>query len=186
MLESVEDIGAETLVVVFIFLVGDVLHEYGGVEIDDGAWHTLRAVGGEVHRGEGTIGAVASADHCHTLPSAGMGVEPICLLTRHTVFHFHQVWGKHCIPLTVDVIGEDGPFITPLTQILHRSRPHTDVGSAILREGHIVGTDDVGTKLPGIVGIFKNAGFTIGHMFPKREVGILCRNRQTAEQSEEQ
>ncbi len=45
----------------------------------------------------------------------------------------------------------------------------------------VVRADDIGTQLAGIVGILEHAGFTVGQMFPQRQVGILGIHRQRRE-----
>ena len=175
MLETVEYVCAESLVVVFVFLVGNVLNEYRWVEVDERARNALGAVFSKVYGSERTVGAVAAAYHCHALPSTRVGIEPVGLLARVAVLHLDEVGCKHRVPLSVNVMSEDRTLVTPLAEVFNRCRPHADVWSAIACVSHIVRADDVSAELPRVVGVFKNARFTIGHMFPQWQIRILSR-----------
>ena len=174
MLESIEHIGTEALVVIGVFLVGDVLDEHRGVEVDERARKAPPAVFGEVDRCERSVGAVALTHHSHSSPPSGVRIEIICFLPRGAVSHLHEVGGIHGVPLSVDIVSEDGTLVAPLAQVLYRCRPETDVVAAIGGVVDIVRAHDVGPVLSGVVGVFENPGLTIGQMLPKRKVGILC------------
>ena len=70
MAEAVEHVSPESLGVVRIFLVCNILHEYRRVEVNERAFHTSRTVGIEVYGSERAVGAVALAYHWHAAPSA--------------------------------------------------------------------------------------------------------------------
>jgi hypothetical protein len=61
---------------------------------------------------------------------------------------------------------EDWSFVSPLAEVFHRRRPHTDIVSAIASVGDIVRTYDVGSMLARVVWVFKYSGFSIGQMLP--------------------
>ena len=121
MLEAVVDISTIALAEIRVALVGDGLNKHRGVEVDHGAWQTLRTVGSQVDRHKGTIGTVALANHRHALPATAVRIEPIGLFARGLIHHLHQIGGKHGIPLSIDKIREDGTLVTPLCQVFHRS-----------------------------------------------------------------
>ena len=172
-LETVEHVGAETLVEILVLLVRDVLDEYRRVEVDERAGQTLRAVLRQVHRHERTVGPVALTHHRHTAPSARVGIQPVGLLARSLVLHFHQVGGKHRVPLAIDEPRKDGTLVAPLAQVFHRSRPHADIGTAVGRICNVVRTDDVRTQLTGVVGVFKHAGLAVGQVLPQGQIRVL-------------
>ena len=172
-LEAVEHVGAEALVEVGVLLVGDVLDEHRGVEVDERAGQALGAVLGEVHGSEGAVGAVALTHHGDAAPAARVGIEPVGLLARLAVGGTHEVGGEHGVPLSVDEPREDRAFVAPLGEILDGCRPHADVGAAVGGVGHVVRADDVGTQLAGLVGVFKHAGLAVGQMLPQGQVGVL-------------
>ena len=179
-LESVVDVCTETTFVIRVFLVCYIFYKDRGVEIYDGTLHTTTAVLGKVDGGERSVGAVALAHHGHTAPSARMGIEIVCLLSGLAVFHFHQVGGKHGVPLPVHKMREDGAFVFPPAEVFHWSGPHSDVRPAIGGISHIVRANDISTVLAGVIWVFKHSGFTVGKMFPQRKVGVLCRGKHGA------
>ncbi len=87
-------------------------------------------------------------------------------------FHFHQIGGIHHIPLTIHLVGEDGTFISPPGEVLHRCRPHPDIGTAVTGKSQVMRADDVGAVFAWIVGVFKHAGFSVGQMLPQREIWV--------------
>ena len=173
MLETVEHIGAEALVVILVLLVGDVLDKHAGIEVDQRAGQTTASVLSQVDGRKRSVRTVALADCRHALPTTGVGIEVVGLLARSLVFHFHQIGGKHRIPLAVNVMREDRAFVAPLGEILDGSRPHADVAAAIGRIVGVVRADDVGAQLTWVVGVFEYAGFAIGQMLPEREIRVL-------------
>ena len=173
MLEAVEDICTEAFVVVLVLLIGDILDENRGIEVDERARHTLTTVFREVDRRERTIRTIALADHRHTTPTTGVGIEVIGLLACDLILHFDEVWREHRVPLTVDIPSEDRTFVAPLGKIFDGGRPHTDITTAIGGIVGIVRTDDVGAQFTGIIGILKHTGLTVRHMFPQREIRVL-------------
>ena len=186
MLEAVEHIGTEALVVVLVLLIRDILDENGGIEVDERARHTLTTVFREVDGYERTIGTVALADHRHTAPATGVGIEVIGLLACGLVLHLHEVGGKHRIPLAVDIPGEDRTFVAPLRQVFDRGRPHTDITTAIGGIVRVVRANDISAELARLIRVLKHTGLAIRHMLPKREIGVLgadtqCRTHQERE-----
>ena len=131
MAEAIEDVGTETLGIVRVFLVGDVLDKYRWVEVDERAIDACGAVGIEVDGSERSVGAVALAHHWHAAPSARVRIEPVGLLACGLVNGLDEVGSKHRVPLSVDEVGEDRAFVAPLCEVFYRCRPHADVGSAV-------------------------------------------------------
>ena len=181
-LEAVEHIGPEALVVVGVFLVRDVLHKDAGVEVDEGAINADTAVGCQVDRREGAVGAVALADRRHTAPSAAVGIEPIGFLARRLVLDFHEVGGIHGVPLAINEMREDGAFVAPLCEVLDGCRPHADVGTAVGGVGHVVRADDVSTQFSRVVRVFKDARFAVRKVFPKGEIRVLGVHNKNCQQ----
>ena len=173
MLETVEDIGTEAFVEVLVLLVRNVLDEDRGVEIDEGAFHATGTVAGEVDRREGTIRTVALADHCHTSPTTTVRIEPIRLLACRLVLHLNKVWSVHRVPTAIDEVREDGALVAPLREVLHRSRPHTDVVAAVFGIVCVVRANDVGTQLPWVVRVLEDTRLTVWEMLPQGEIGVL-------------
>ena len=182
MLETVEHIGTETFIEVLVLLVGDSLDEYGGIEINQGAWYTLAPVFCEVDGGKRTVGAIALTNHRHASPTTGVGIEVIGLLTCGLVFHFHQIGGKHRIPLAVNVMREDRAFVAPLAQILNGSRPHADIATAVSGVVGVVRANDIGSELARLVRILEHTGFAIRQMLPKGQIRVLRLNRKGCQQ----
>ena len=185
MLETIEDVSTITNVVIRVFLVVNFLNEHRWVEVDERARHTLRTVLSQVDRSERSIWTVALADHRHAAPTTTVWIEPISLLTRHTVNSFHQVRSKHRVPLTTDEPLENGTLVAPLRQVLNGCRPHTDVGTAVGSVSHIVRTNDVSAELTRLVRVLKHTRFAVRQMFPKRQIRILCRHRQRGSEGAE-
>ena len=121
MLETVEYISAVADVIVLVLLVGDVLDEYRGIEVDQRAGEALTTIFREVDWRKGTIRTIALTYHRCTTPTAAVGIEVVGFLTGGSVLHFHKVGSIHRVPLSVDKPGEDRAFIAPLTQILDGS-----------------------------------------------------------------
>ena len=92
----------------------------------------------EVDGSEGTIGTVTLADHRYTLPTTGMRIEIVGLLASGLVLYFHEIRGKHRVPLSVDIMREDRTLVAPLCQVFDRCRPHADVTAAVGRIVRIV------------------------------------------------
>ena len=177
-LESVEHVGTIALLVVGVFLVGNVLDEHRGVEVDKRAFDTACTVGRQVHGREGAVGAFTLAHHGDAPPAPAVRIEPVGLLASLAVNGLHEVGGIHRVPLPVDKPGEDGAFVAPLTEVFDGCRPHTDVVAAVLVVVYVVRANQVGTQLPRIVRVFKHAGFAIGNMFPQRQIGVLSQHRR--------
>ena len=131
MLETVEHVSTEADVVVLVLLVGDVLDEHRGIEVDQRARQALTTILREVDGCEGTIRTVALTDHRRTTPATTVGIEIIGFLACSLVLHFDEVGGVHRVPLSIDEPREDRAFVAPLAQVLHGSRPHTDIGAAV-------------------------------------------------------
>ena len=84
------------------------------VIIGVGAWHTFGAGFIQVDGCKRTIGSVAFAYHGHAPPATRMRIEIVCLLACGAVFYLHQIRCKHRVPLAVDIIRENGTFVSPL------------------------------------------------------------------------
>ena len=74
--------------------------------------------------------------------------------------------------LAVLVNHKDNTIITPVVQAVHRCRPYNLIATAVFRYQVVVRTIDVDTILARLVGVFKYIGFSVGNVFPKREIGI--------------
>ena len=68
--EAIEHVCTETAGIVGVLLIGDVLHEYRRVEIDERTLYAGCAFGIEVDGSERSVGPVALAHHSHTTPAA--------------------------------------------------------------------------------------------------------------------
>ena len=184
MLEAIKDVGTEALGEVGVFPVGDILDEDRGVEVYKRPFYAGPSVCSKIYWGEGPVGTVALANHWNSPPSTGVGIEPVGLLACIGVFYLYQIGSIHGVPTSIYVVRENGAFVAPLRKVLDGSRPHADIVAAVFRVVGVVRTNDVGTQLTWVVGVFKHTGFAIGNMLPEGEVRVLGLPKEGAERQD--
>ena len=151
--------------------VGRLLYIDRRIEAEDAARKSPPAILSHIQRGERTVRAGAFADH--RLPAGATAVRvEIILLDSLFIHDLDKVRGIHDVPLAVDEVSEYRALISPVFEILDRSRPGTDIRAAIAAEPDVVGADYIYAIFSGIVRILEHSRLSVREMLPERNIRI--------------
>src|SRR5690606_15311272 len=113
-LEPPETISSKTNLVIGIRGVGYIFNINSGIKTHDTSGNCTSTIFGQIDGSKRTVRTASYCNYCFSTWTTAMWIE-IILFCSILFLHFHKIWSIHNIPLTINWIGEDGTFVSPLS-----------------------------------------------------------------------
>ena len=156
-----------------------VIYKHGGVETID-TLNLVGILGAPVANSEWSVGTVALGNQRIAIACLVVGEQIIRFLASGIsnkcdigcIQHIGSACRVENFASGISVDGENNAVVTPMTQIVGRSRPYHLVATTIGIFQIVVRTIDIHTLLAWIIRVVEHIGLAIGDMLPQGQIGV--------------